>query len=388
MIDCPDLGWGSLIGNACDHGLGYTKYGDHAQAICGMEVVLPDGEIIRTGMGALEQTETWNIYQNGYGPNPEQIFIQSNFGIITQAGFWVMPEPEYYLNGQISIAEDEDFPGFVDALRPLMVDGTIQNFPSCFGAPAILQLGGKRKDYWQGEGPIPLEIIETVRRKVGAGAWNLRFALYGREGQVDESFAHIRKTLDGVLGVTVTGQKYLTADLPQTELDQSASVQAGIPEMSMLESVKFWSDNGGHVGFSSVLPLAGKDVKATMELVQEACREFGLDYTSTFYIGSRFIVHVFLSFFDRDDDEQTRRVYRMCRETVQKAAALGYGEYRAHLSNMDVVSGVYSFNDDAQRRFNERLKDALDPKGILMPGRSGIWPVKYREQGTPDQPWL
>lgn len=28
MIDTPDLGWGSLIGNAAGHGYGYTKYGD------------------------------------------------------------------------------------------------------------------------------------------------------------------------------------------------------------------------------------------------------------------------------------------------------------------------------------------------------------------------
>lgn len=32
-------------------------------------------------------------------------------------------------------------------------------------------------------------------------------------------------------------------------------------------------------------------------------------------------------------------------------------------------------------RFNETLKDALDPNGILAPGRCGIWPRKYRGKG-------
>ncbi len=30
--------------------------------------------------------------------------------------------------------------------------------------------------------------------------------------------------------------------------------------------------------------------------------------------------------------------------------------------------------DDAQWRSDERLKDAPDPRGILSPGRQGIWP--------------
>jgi FAD/FMN-containing dehydrogenase len=54
-IDCPDPGWGSPIGNALDHGVGYTfgSYRDHFASNAGMEIVLPDGEVLRTGMGAL-----------------------------------------------------------------------------------------------------------------------------------------------------------------------------------------------------------------------------------------------------------------------------------------------------------------------------------------------
>jgi len=39
----------------------------------------------------------------------------------------------------------------------------------------------------------------------------------------------------------------------------------------------------------------------------------------------------------------------------------------------------YSFNNSILRRVNERIKDALDPNGILSAGRYGVWPKHLRE---------
>ena len=47
---------------------------------------------------------------------------------------------------------------------------------------------------------------------------------------------------------------------------------------------------------------------------------------------------------------------------------------------MDDIAAMYGFNDHAMRRLNERVKDALDPKGILAPGKQGIWPTSRRAQ--------
>ena len=63
---------------------------------------------------------------------------------------------------------------------------------------------------------------------------------------------------------------------------------------------------------------------------------------------------------------------------VAQAGRRGLGEYRAHLDFMDLASDQYSFGDHAYRRFCEAMEDAVDPNGVLSPGRHGIWPRQLR----------
>jgi len=104
-IDTADPGWGGLIGNALDRGGGYTdiEFRDHFDAHCGMEVVLPTGEVVRTGMGASPQAKTSQLFKYGLGPWVDGIFSQSNFGIVTKMGFWLMEEPEAALQVSVTV---------------------------------------------------------------------------------------------------------------------------------------------------------------------------------------------------------------------------------------------------------------------------------------------
>ncbi len=64
---------------------------------------------------------------------------------------------------------------------------------------------------------------------------------------------------------------------------------------------------------------------------------------------------------------------------VAIAAENGWSEYRSAPAFMDAIMEVFSFNGHALRRFNETLKDAIDPNGILSAGRYGIWPKHLRK---------
>ena len=78
------------LGNTMDRGVGYTPYGEHFMMQCGMEVVLGNSDVYRTGMGGVPGNNTWQIFKWGYGPTLDGMFTQSNYGITTKMG-WRCP---------------------------------------------------------------------------------------------------------------------------------------------------------------------------------------------------------------------------------------------------------------------------------------------------------
>jgi 4-cresol dehydrogenase (hydroxylating) len=127
--------------------------------------------------------------------------------------------------------------------------------------------------------------------------------------------------------------------------------------------------------------MTGRDAVAVRDLLRGMVEEAGLDYIASLIpVNARSFVHVTLIIFDTQDEAQTAAAYGVARRLVRDAAKLGYGEYRAHLDFMDLTAEQYSWGDHAYRRFCETIKDALDPNGILAPGKQGIWPRSMRER--------
>ena len=91
MVSIPDLGWGSVVGNFLENGAPTCRIAQDMAAYCGMEVVLANGEVMRTGMGAMPNNRSWHVYKRSLGPTLDQLFMQSNFGIVTKLGVWLMP---------------------------------------------------------------------------------------------------------------------------------------------------------------------------------------------------------------------------------------------------------------------------------------------------------
>jgi len=402
-VDVPDPGWGSLIGNALDRGGGYTRaqFRNHFDAHCGMEVVLPNGELMRTGMGALPGAQTWQQYKSGFGPWIDGMFSQSNFGIITKMGFWLMPEPEAYLSGTVLAAKRDDLYRLIPILNHLENSGVTSGMPD-LASPllGILSIEEYAKAMADKPQPDPDPQLLALRDQAEAGQhaqleaygarkglayWTFKLKFYGPANVVAAQWAHCKESF-----ATIPGARFQDGELIRLPLtaEQRLNVhwpEFGIPTLNMYSIGARSSTNPnpthGHMWFSPIIPRNAEAVFEANRVFAAAAREFELPVLR-FSLPSTYWERAFIFIFGfpvTTDPAINRKNRATFYKLINLAAQHGWGEYRTAPAYQDAVMNVYSFNNHALRRFHETVKDAIDPNGILSPGRYGIWPKHLRK---------
>ncbi|KAG7070985.1 vanillyl-alcohol oxidase [Colletotrichum scovillei] len=388
-LDVPDLGGGSIIGNTLERGVGYTPYGDHFMMHCGMEVILPDGTLIRTGMGALpdpssgnsdlppheqKANSAWQLFNYGFGPYNDGIFSQSSLGIVVKMGVWLMPNPGGYQAYMIIFPREDDLSEIVDIIRPLRLQTVIQNVPTIRHLLLDAAVAGNKASYTNKTEPLSDEDLDAIAARLNLGRWNFYGAVYGPE-PVRKFFLDTIKSAF----LKVPGSKFFLAedrDEPYSVLKTREKTLRGVPSLDELRWVS-WLPNGAHLFFSPITKISGTDAKLQYEVTKRRFAEAGLDFIGTFTIGMREMHHIVCIVFNREDPQQRLKARWLIRQLIQDCAERGWGEYRTHLALMDQIANTYNFNNNAQMKLNETIKNALDPNGILAPGKNGIWPKRY-----------
>ena len=398
-IDTPDPGWGSPIGNSLDHGIGYTLgyYRDHFNAHCGMEVVLPDGEIMRTGMGALPGSNSWAEYKHGFGPDPAGLFGQGNFGIVTKMGFRLMPQPEHYRNGLVTVPRRSDFIPLIDTVNYMTDLGLIGEPWYSSGLQPLMSNTEFR------DAALGFNEEEMDRQALAAGlpSWRVELQFYGSEGTTLANWEYARELMArNIPEARFTAGESFPVPLTDEQIQKNSAPYDSVMRRNITQGrpgLGIWymtgrtdfdpnSWNETHIGLFSLVGRNGESVFKAQQDFADIARRLGMStafpnalfgpvnwYQHTFLMGNGF------SAAQGNSPQQKKDATKLLRRLLEENAKLGYGDYRAPPILQDDVSDQYSFNNHVLRRFNETLKNAVDPNGIISPGRAGIWPDAYAD---------
>jgi 4-cresol dehydrogenase (hydroxylating) len=131
-----------------------------------------------------------------------------------------------------------------------------------------------------------------------------------------------------------------------------------------------WRGSGGGLAwFAPVAAARGSEAERQTALAREILDKHGFDYTAAYAIGWRDLHHIIALLFDKSNPAEHQRADDCYKDLVVRFGAQGWASYRTGVNSMDLVAQQYG---SVNRAFNRTLKHAIDPNGILAPGKSGI----------------
>ena len=385
----------SILGNALDRGNGYSPYAEHCVHICELEAVLADGSIVRTGFGAFGNAQAASAYKWGVGPSLDGLFFQSNLAVITRATIWLLPKPDYFQAFFFSVKDDGGIVEVVDALTPLRLKGLLNSAVHIGNTYRVISTM-QQYPFDEVDGvPLPRERLEAFKREAGVEAWSGTGALYGTKAQVAEGRRHLRRALKGkVMRLQFLDDRLLALAQKITKPYQMVTgidlgrilgllkpvygIMQGRPSSAVIDSV-YWRkrtpvpeirdpdrDGCGLIWCPLIVPAKGEVVERAVETASQILLDHGYEPGITVtHLTERAIDLVISITFDRDQPGEDARAQAAYQALLTELGAKGFYPYRLATLGMSVMEGM---NDEAKALL-KRLKGALDPKGLISPGR-------------------
>ena len=386
----------SMIGNALERGLGKGVYGDRFSHVCGLEVVLADGCLLHTGYDRFAGAKVAPLGRWGLGPSLDGLFSQSGLGVVTRMTLWLMPYPEYLQTFFYQLPDNAGLVQAVDALRELRLRGVLRGSFVIFNDLRLLSI--KQGFPWQladGKEPLTLTQRKTLRAKLGGGAWFGEGALFSPSRAVGVAERRlVKRALRGkvaklmfVDAFKARWLKYAAALLKKLigldlgELMDMAfenNPQRGVP-IAHSTRMAYWKkpvlpaidedpdrDRCGLIWCAPAVPFNGWDIVRTVELIESCLSGFGFDANIGLNFSSERLVEITVALvYDRDTLGADGRAMACNTALLATLREAGYLPYRLGLQSMDAIPDS---RDDAQSVL-ETLRNALDPCGVLSPGR-------------------
>ncbi|MCP4672200.1 MAG: FAD-binding oxidoreductase [Desulfobacula sp.] len=393
----------SVLGNTLERGYGITPYGDHFNALCGMEVVLANGQILDTGFGHFQGSKVTRLFRYGTGPYLDGLFTQSNLGIVTSIGIWLMPEPEHYEVCFFASDSKNALGDLIESTRWLLLNQVVKGSINLMHRDRILTLMMQYPmKEMEGKTPLDPKLSREIAKELDICEWNGVVALYGTKEEVRASKKVIKRVLHGkVKRINFVSEQLLNfvekyrwiigplgrimrLDIKELikVLKPSLRLMKGKPcEISLPtpywrskktipdENINPARDNCGIIWLAPVVPLTKKDAEHFIGVVTSILNEYGFEPCITFTaVTSRAFDCTLPILYDRDDPDDTQRAKECHKKALKACMTNGYIPYRFGVQSMeDIVS-----EDDVFWQVAGKLKESLDPDGILSPRRYSL----------------
>jgi len=388
----------SIVGNALSRGFGHTPYADHVRSACALEVVLPDGTILHTGLGHFGNAQAANVFPYGTGPGLDGLFFQSNLGVVTRMTLMLYPAPEAFLFFYIPVADEAGLPDLVDALRPLRLGGVLNSAVHLGNDLRVISAHqGYPWDRAEGVTPLPPALRARLREETGVAPWNASGSLAGTGGQVRAAARRLRRALRplGLRPVFLNDRRlawagravdllrrFGLAELQARQLEAlrpNYGLLKGIPTDSPLEAIRWrlrTPSNApvptdprdldcGLLWLSPLLPMTGAHTRAVLRILEETLHRHGFDVLVTFTsLNERTLTAVVSISFDRSwpgDGEAAQAAYD---EGLAALTAAGYYPYRTPIPGQSRLVGA----DDPFWKLARGIKESVDPGDVLASG--------------------
>jgi len=361
----------SVVGNCLDRGVGY--FGGRIAGVRGLEVVLVDGQTLRTGhwrFGERADDEALShCYPLGLGPDLTGLFCQSNLGVVTALVFDLMPKRPFVAVMMRFV--EEDMTAVIDGLAELRRQNVIS------------------EGYEIDNDLDPRVSGLDLDRGTGTREWVVWMHLPGSERQIATAKHHILRRLgshcaridfiDPADPEATSRDPYFQALCQRWNGEPGNFSLVAMARASGVETdgVGFNPDRERAVkGFVCALPalsLRGADIGEVLAVVERVSETHGVTAALTMSGLSTLAMEGFFRvYFDRDDADAVARAQAWNADLHAQLSAIGVHPYRLNVAQMeDYFGDGGNQGGDPYLDTLKKIKTALDPLGIIAPGRYG-----------------
>ena len=347
IVDFEKDSMQSISGGISNRSYGYTPYGDHLMMQCGMEVMLASGRLIRTGMGAMPGSNSWQLFKYGFGPYIDGTFTQSNMGIVTKVGIWLMPKAPAYQPFAVQLPNEMALNQAVELIRGFKLNMLVPN-------TVVIASAQSEALQFANEDIATIGDNDAMAKKHELGKWNVYGALYNIPANVDflwQAVGGALREIEGskLLSKEATSTNHVWAQREKKMAGEFNSINKNLAQYSFI-----------NLQFAS--PIVGDDAIQMEALLRQVDNNANLRIISQLALTGRTMMNQLQIIYPTGNPEKLAQARQFTQQLIITFSEQGYP---VCLVDADMQEAVDLVTLDGLNMLKKRVKKALDPQSVF-----------------------